>query len=146
MSRSFALWRIRDFVWQEADWMSYNFRTTYRQTSAIQVSNVSTTPTVLIFSYGTLQNKKVQISNFGRELTGREDALPGYVRRMIPIVGESYYANAEPSDPEDTVLGSVFEITEQELAAADEYEATAAYHRISVTLRSGDRAWVYVRI
>ena len=119
------------------------------------MNNVTpSTPAVLLFSYGTLQNKDVQIANFGRELTGREDALPGYARRMVPILdpkvvassGESHYANAEPGDPEDTVLGTVFEITEQELAAADEYEAGARYHRISVKLSSGHRAWVYVRI
>ena len=33
---------------------------------------------VLLFSYGTLQDKDVQMANFGRELTGHEDALPGY--------------------------------------------------------------------
>jgi len=112
------------------------------------------TPTVLLFSYGTLQNPKVQISSFGRELTGREDVLPGYVRRRVPIldpraaawIGQTHYANVEPSaDPEDSVTGIVFEITEQELAAADQYEAGADYRRISVTLRSGDQAWVYVR-
>jgi gamma-glutamylcyclotransferase (GGCT)/AIG2-like uncharacterized protein YtfP len=110
------------------------------------------TPTILVFSYGTLQKRDVQIANFGRELTGRKDALPGYARRMVPIVGsrvsassgESHYANAEPGDPEDTVQGTVFEITEHELATADEYEAGARYHRIYVTLSSGDRAWVYV--
>jgi hypothetical protein len=32
---------------------------------------------------------------------------------------------------------------EQELAAADEYEVDD-YRRITVSLRSGDRAWVYV--
>jgi hypothetical protein len=32
---------------------------------------------------------------------------------------------------------------EQELAAADEYEVDD-YRRITVPLRSGDRAWVYV--
>ena len=37
---------------------------------------------VTLFSYGTLQDKKVQIANFGRELVGREDVLPGYARRM----------------------------------------------------------------
>jgi gamma-glutamylcyclotransferase (GGCT)/AIG2-like uncharacterized protein YtfP len=114
----------------------------------------ASTPTVLLFSYGTLQNKNVQIANFGRELTGREDALPGYARRMVAIIdpkaaalsGESHHANAEPSsNPEDAVSGTVFEITEQELAAADKYEEVAEYRRISVTLRSGDRAWVYVR-
>jgi gamma-glutamylcyclotransferase (GGCT)/AIG2-like uncharacterized protein YtfP len=114
----------------------------------------TSTPSVLLFSYGTLQNKNVQIANFGRELTGREDALPGYARRMVPISdpkvvalsGESHHSNVEPSsNPEDAVPGTVFEITEQELAAADRYEEVAAYRRISVTLRSGDQAWAYVR-
>jgi gamma-glutamylcyclotransferase (GGCT)/AIG2-like uncharacterized protein YtfP len=110
-------------------------------------------PTVLLFSYGTLQKKNVQIANFGRELKGRADALPGYLQRMAPVtdpkvaalIGESQYANVEPSfNPQDTVSGIVFEITEQELAAADKYEEAAAYRRISVTLRSGAQAWVYV--
>jgi gamma-glutamylcyclotransferase (GGCT)/AIG2-like uncharacterized protein YtfP len=108
-------------------------------------------PSVLLFSYGTLQDKDVQIANFGRELTGREDALPGYTRRLVAITdpkevelsGESYYANAEPSsNSEDAVTGTVFEITEQELAAADKYEEPAEYRRILVTLRSGNQAWV----
>ena len=111
-------------------------------------------PTVLLFSYGTLQNKNVQIATFGRELTGRKDALPGYARRMVSVVapkvaalsGESQYPNVEPSsNPEDAVSGIVFEITEQELAAADEYEEDAEYRRIVVTLRSGSHAWVYLR-
>jgi len=114
----------------------------------------TSTPTVLLFSYGTLQDKKVQIANFGRELTGRQDALPGYARRMVAIIdpnvaalsGETHYANAEPSfNPEDVVSGTVFEITEQELRAADKYEEGADYRRIFVTLRSGDQAWVYLR-
>jgi gamma-glutamylcyclotransferase (GGCT)/AIG2-like uncharacterized protein YtfP len=101
----------------------------------------ATTPLVLLFSYGTLQDKSVQIRTFGRELIGREDALPSYALR---IVGP--YANAEPnSNPDDAVSGIVFEITEQELAAADKYEEDADYHRIWVTLKSGDEAWVYVR-
>ena len=111
------------------------------------------TPAVLLFSYGTLQKRGVQRASFGRELAGREDALPGYVRRLIPIadrtvdaaVGETHYANAEPSpDPHDEVAGMAFEITPQELAAADRYEAPAGYARILVTLRSGACAWVYV--
>ena len=102
-------------------------------------------PTVLLFSYGTLQDRNVQIANFGRELTGREDALPGYARRLVSI-GQSHYANAEASSNlEDSVPGTVFEITEQELAAADEYEKDAEYGRISVTLSSGAQAWVYVK-
>ena len=61
---------------------------------------------VLLFSYGTLQDRDVQVANFGPELTGRADALPGYARRLVPISdkdvaaalrGESYYANAQRS-------------------------------------------------
>jgi gamma-glutamylcyclotransferase (GGCT)/AIG2-like uncharacterized protein YtfP len=96
----------------------------------------------------------VQIANFGRELAGRTDALPGYVRRMVAIddaevvrvSGAAYHPNAEPSSqPGDMVPGMVFEITEDELAAADRYEAAGQYHRISVTLASGVTAWVYCR-
>jgi gamma-glutamylcyclotransferase (GGCT)/AIG2-like uncharacterized protein YtfP len=112
------------------------------------------TPAVLLFSYGTLQQKTVQIATFGRELVGRQDVLSGYARRMVAIddsrvlasSSETHYANAEPtSDPEDAVAGTVFEVTERELAAADKYEEVAHYRRISVTLRSGDQAWVYIR-
>jgi gamma-glutamylcyclotransferase (GGCT)/AIG2-like uncharacterized protein YtfP len=106
----------------------------------------------LLFSYGTLQNKDVQLANFGRELMGRPDTLPGYGRRLVPILdptviastGETHYANAEPA-PGEIVTGTVFEVTEQELAAADEYEEPALYDRIAVTLGSGAQAWVYVR-
>jgi gamma-glutamylcyclotransferase (GGCT)/AIG2-like uncharacterized protein YtfP len=41
------------------------------------------------------------------------------------------------------VDGMVFAISEAELAAADEYEVDD-YRRISVPLRSGATAWVYV--
>ena len=107
---------------------------------------------VLLFSYGTLQDKSVQIATFGRELVGRKDALPGFTRVLLPIThgestarGEAHHANAEPSpNPEDAVHGTVFEVTEQELAATDRYEEPASYRRMLVTLRSGDRAWVYV--
>ena len=37
-----------------------------------------------------------------------------------------------------------FEITEDELEQADEYEASASYKRIMVTLHSGTTAWVYI--
>jgi hypothetical protein len=38
----------------------------------------------------------------------------------------------------------VFQITPQELAAADEYEVSE-YKRVAVTLKSGLTAWAYVR-
>ena len=95
---------------------------------------------VLLFSYGTLQDASVQIANFGRELSGCEDSLPGYTRRLIATAEAQYWNVETSSNPEDAVSGTVFAVTEQELAAADKYEEGAEYRRISVTLRSGDQA------
>lgn len=104
------------------------------------------THALLLFSYGYLQYKDVQIATFGRELTGRRDSLPGY-RRDITDAGGVLYYNIEPSsDPTDAVSGTLFEITEQELAAADTYEEDRHYQRIFVTLRSGVQAWAYSRV
>jgi gamma-glutamylcyclotransferase (GGCT)/AIG2-like uncharacterized protein YtfP len=38
----------------------------------------------------------------------------------------------------------VFEVTDAELAAADEFERPAAYRRVAVRLASGADAWGYV--
>jgi len=39
-----------------------------------------TATTVYLFSYGILQDKAVQLANFGRELTGSADAM---LRRVV---------------------------------------------------------------
>ncbi|SRR5579859_292 len=111
------------------------------------------TVTVLLFSYGTLQDRAVQMANFGRHLSGRPDSLPGYT--LVPILirdpavvalsGKTHHSIAQRgSKPTDEVQGTVFEITAQELAAADRYEVWE-YTRVSVTLKSGAQAWVYIR-
>ncbi len=108
---------------------------------------------MLLFSYGTLQDKAVQIANFGRELTGRSDSIVGYTQTFVAIddheviatSGKTHHPIVQPSsNPEDEVSGTVFEITVQELAAADEYEVSD-YKRVSVSLKSGAQAWVYIR-
>jgi gamma-glutamylcyclotransferase (GGCT)/AIG2-like uncharacterized protein YtfP len=99
---------------------------------------------VLLFSYGTLRDKRVQIATFGRELKGRPNVLPGYTRHAVVVRGQRY-ANLRPGKLNDSVSGMAFEIAERELTAADRYEETAGYGRISVKLRSGDQAWVYVK-
>jgi gamma-glutamylcyclotransferase (GGCT)/AIG2-like uncharacterized protein YtfP len=107
---------------------------------------------VWLFAYGTLQLRAVQLSNFGRELDGQADALPGYALtyvaitdpEVIAVSGSDRHPIVAPSaDPADAVDGTVFAITEDELAAADEYEVDD-YARTLVTLRSGTRAWVYI--
>ncbi|MGV0159983.1 gamma-glutamylcyclotransferase family protein [Mycobacterium colombiense] len=84
----------------------------------------------LLFSYGTPQRPEVQRATFGRELTGHRDAIVGYHLDYVTI-----------SDAH--VDGTVFAISETELAAADAYEVDD-YRRIEVPLRSGPTAWVYV--
>jgi gamma-glutamylcyclotransferase (GGCT)/AIG2-like uncharacterized protein YtfP len=110
------------------------------------------TSVVYLFSYGTLQDRNVQISSFGRELVGRADALPGYAQtllaiadpKVVEISGKTHHPVVRPSgNPADEVAGTVFEITAQELAAADEYEVDD-YKRVFVTLKSGLEAWVYI--
>ena len=108
---------------------------------------------VFLFSYGTLQLKSVQLANFGRELDGRPDAMVGWHRAMVKITdpdvlrqsGEAHHPIVSPSENlDDEVPGVVFEITPNELIAADGYEV-ADDKRILVTLKSGAEAWVYVK-
>ena len=99
----------------------------------------------LLFSYGTLRDTAVQLATFGRELAGREDALPGFTRGYVRS-GDAEYLNAiHTSNANDAVTGVVFEVSQEELEAADRYEEDADYRRVVVTLRSGDKAWVYIR-
>ncbi|WP_338050188.1 gamma-glutamylcyclotransferase family protein [Pseudomonas typographi] len=108
---------------------------------------------VLLFSYGTLQDPAVQWANFGRALTGQADEMPGYAQSWVEITDPQVLATsgnarhpivAPSTDPDARVAGTVFQITEQELAAADAYEVSD-YRRVSVNLASGVAAWVYVK-
>ena len=88
----------------------------------------------------------MQIATFGRELTGRKDSLLGYARAITEAGGVLYYNIERSPYPEAAVSGTVFEITEQELAAADRYEKDRQYRRIFITLQSGVQAWMYYRV
>jgi GNAT superfamily N-acetyltransferase/gamma-glutamylcyclotransferase (GGCT)/AIG2-like uncharacterized protein YtfP len=95
----------------------------------------------LLFSYGSLQQEDVQWSTFGRLLEGQRDELPGYE----PSTSVTQHANVVFNGRADSrVAGTVFDVTDAELAAADEYEQRAKYARMAVTLASGRQAWVYV--
>ncbi len=105
-----------------------------------------------LFSYGTLQQDDVQRSTFGRLLSGQADVLPGYSQDMVAIddpdvvatSGKTHHPIVKHSGVAgDRVAGTVFEISDAELAQADRYEV-AAYRRVAVTLASGLAAWVYV--
>ena len=110
------------------------------------------TPMPHLFSYGTLQQDDVQRATFGRLLHGQADALPGFAQAMVAIddpqvvatSGKTHHPIVRHSGVAgDRVAGTVFEVSDDELARADDYEVDA-YRRVAVTLASGLQAWVYV--
>jgi gamma-glutamylcyclotransferase (GGCT)/AIG2-like uncharacterized protein YtfP len=108
--------------------------------------------TEFLFSYGTLQQDEVQLASFGRLLKGAADALVGWKQEMVEITdpdvlaksGKRFHPIVMPGEASDRVPGMVFEITAQELAAADRYEVSD-YKRAAAQLASGLTAWVYVK-
>lgn len=111
-----------------------------------------TAKTHFLFSYGTLQLEQVQIETYGRLLTGTKDSLPNYRIEDLKITdaevirksGKEYHPIAlKTGNPEDCIEGTVFEITDKELAETDQYEVSD-YERVLETFASGQQAWVYV--
>jgi gamma-glutamylcyclotransferase (GGCT)/AIG2-like uncharacterized protein YtfP len=105
----------------------------------------------LLFTYGTLRFPRVQESVFGRTLPSEPDAVIGHVLGEVEITDPAVIATSGTAvhpvlvvstDPDAAVEGRVLTLDDTDLAAADAYEVDA-YHRISVTLRSGRAAWVY---
>ncbi len=95
----------------------------------------------LLFSYGSLQRAEVQVATFGRRLAGAPDELVDST--LVPPGASSPHANVVRHDG-GRVAGHVFEVSEAELAAADEYERCDDYTRISGRLASGRDTWIYV--
>ncbi|OIQ67585.1 AIG2-like family protein [mine drainage metagenome] len=86
-------------------------------------------------------------------MLGNADALPGYQQTFVEITdpkvvatsGETHHPIVQASaNASHEVAGTVFEITASELAATDSYEVSN-YKRVSVLLKSGVQAWVYVQ-
>jgi hypothetical protein len=105
----------------------------------------------LLFSYGTLQQADVQQATFGRLLQGQPDELVGFERSLLRIEDPEFVAASGQADhavvrftgrDDSRVLGTVFELSDGELASADAYEP-AGYERIATVLASGREAWVY---
>jgi hypothetical protein len=107
---------------------------------------------IWLFSYGTLQQENVQLATFGRRLEGRPDRLPGHAVQPVTITdphviatsGLAVHTIARPTgNPADSIPGTVFAITPEELEAADRYEV-GDYRRIEARLESGIDAFLYV--
>jgi hypothetical protein len=65
----------------------------------------------LLFAYGTLQEPDVQLSAFGRRLSGFPDALVGFERTAVPI------ALRDPERTYDAVVPS-FDVPDRAAALA----------------------------
>ena len=105
-----------------------------------------------LFSYGTLQDEKVQLSTFGRTLSGKSATLKGYRIDEVQITDPYVLELSEQAvhrilvytgKSTDVVKGVVFDVTSEELEEADAYEV-GDYQRVSIQLTSGEWAWAYV--
>ena len=106
---------------------------------------------VWVFSYGTLQLESVQQAIFGRLIDGEPDAVAGHELGEVTVTdpeviaasGTAVHPMLIPSpDSRAQVPGTVFDLDDSQLAAADAYEVDA-YARVLVPLVSGRQAWVY---
>ena len=104
-----------------------------------------------LFSYGTLQQKNVQLENFGRILKGSKDVLQKYIIKELEIADEHVLRLSNKkfhpilfftNNKEDEVKGTVFKVTSAELLKADDYEVDN-YERREAILKSGIRSWIY---
>lgn len=108
---------------------------------------------VNLFSYGTLQTQTVQLSIFGRTIQTTADALVGYQLSEIQVEEPKFLAHSPAvqrnvqytGNTSHIVEGPVLALTKKELEQADAYEP-AEYKRVSVQLRSGLNAWVYLNV
>jgi gamma-glutamylcyclotransferase (GGCT)/AIG2-like uncharacterized protein YtfP len=105
-----------------------------------------------LFSYGTLQQRNVQVSTFGRELHGQADRVIGYILAVIEIQdpevrrvsGKNWHPILKFTGSfRHQVPGTVFELDDSELIRADAYEVDS-YQRVEAPMANGGRAWVYV--
>lgn len=105
-----------------------------------------------LFSYGTLQLGQVQLDTFGRLLSGHKDTILGFKLDSVEITDPAVLASSgqthhpilrTSTELLSEVQGTVFEISEEELAAADQYEVDD-YMRVEAPTKSGLHCWVYV--
>ena len=103
----------------------------------------------LLFSYGTLQDDKIQLVIFGRLLEGVDDYLYGFRLETITFEDGLGQKNSYPiaiasSDPEQKISGKIYELIHEEITKADSYEGSS-YKRIKVKSGLGRPCWVYVK-
>lgn len=106
-----------------------------------------------LFSYGTLNLEQVQFELFGRVLEGKDDVLTGYKLGKLRITDQEVLAKSRvkvhpiailTGSPNDSIDGTLFKVSEEELIKADQYEVDE-YKRVWLKFQSGVYGWVYVK-
>lgn len=105
-----------------------------------------------LFSYGTLQKEQVQLETFGRLLKGEKEILNGYKLNRVEITDPEVLRKSNQKyhpiltfsgNTGDEVEGMLFEVTEEEILQADEYEVDD-YKRVETVFKSGKKGFIYV--
>ena len=96
----------------------------------------------LLFIYGTLLNKEIQLKVTGHYYHGIDDIIDGYKKSEIRIENH-YYPLIIPSINQNT-KGRVIELSQKELKQIDTYEGPE-YKRVRTLLQSGKETWVYIK-
>lgn len=107
----------------------------------------------LLFTYGTLRDPAIQLRVFGRTLSGTADQLLGFAQTSFEvqdpaftaIYGARHTIVQHTGRDTDRTPGTVFDLTDAELAMADAYEP-AGYRRVPVRFASGREGWVYTEV
>lgn len=107
---------------------------------------------VKLFSYGTLQQENVQLASFGRLLSGTLESVEGYKLIDLEIIDFDVISKSGKNihkimvftgNDTDKVDGTVFDLSKEELAIADNYEVED-YSREPIKLKSGEEAYAYI--
>jgi hypothetical protein len=100
---------------------------------------------ILLFSYGTLRDEKIQLEEFDVtfEIENELEEIKGYDMSEINIDGNFYNIVVE-GKIESTITGSIVHIPENLIYLVDEYEGET-YKRISVKTKSGRDCMIYVK-
>ena len=98
--------------------------------------------TQLLFTYETAHEEELQMTVLERKLKGRPDTLFGYKKIEEKQKGK-HITIKKTNNTKDAVRGMLHKVSNLELYKMDRDESFEC-SRISVSLKSGAKAWVYL--
>jgi gamma-glutamylcyclotransferase (GGCT)/AIG2-like uncharacterized protein YtfP len=100
---------------------------------------------IKLFSYGTLYQSGIQLSEFGQTFYVEPDLdfVNGWDIVKVKMNDGKYYVAVEGSK-DCVMMGAIVHIPEELIEKVDEYE-TKAYKRINITTLCGNECQMYVK-